>query len=80
MLKYVAGVKPGKKLPTSDRKSANDYEKSRKHEFQEKWLKISDEGEATSVRQSLIICLKIQHKKKVNMYDKSMPSMPSLVK
>ena len=54
MLKYVAGVKPGKKLPTSDRKSTNDYEKSRKREFQEKWLKISDEGEATSVRQSLI--------------------------
>ena len=37
MLKYVAGVKPGKKLPTSDRKSTNDYEKSRKREFQEKW-------------------------------------------
>jgi hypothetical protein len=54
MLKYVAGVKAGKKLPTSDRKSTNDYEKSRKREFQEKWLKISDEGEATSVRQSLI--------------------------
>jgi len=54
MLKYVAKAKPGKKLPTTDRKSTNDYEKSRKHEFQEKLLNISDEGEATSVRQSLI--------------------------
>ncbi|KAH3878562.1 hypothetical protein DPMN_002459 [Dreissena polymorpha] len=48
MLKYVAGATPGKQLPTTDRKSRNDYEKSRKREFQEKWSKISDEGEATS--------------------------------
>ncbi|KAH3717178.1 hypothetical protein DPMN_059958 [Dreissena polymorpha] len=29
MLKYVAKAKPGKKLPTTDRKSTNGYEKSR---------------------------------------------------
>ena len=40
MLKYVAGAKPGKKLPTTERKSSNDYEKSRKRDFQGKWLNI----------------------------------------
>ena len=38
--KYVAGAKPGKKRPTTDRKSTNDYDKSWKHKFQEEWLKF----------------------------------------